>query len=108
MPLDEHSTCPLPLPPAKLRSNDATPPGCLFDLEADPAEHVDLAATLPDVFSALYRTFMSYNSTYHPPVANPPDEHAQFCAQVLANDGVAGPWRRPAGEDPLTGLVSGF
>lgn len=76
--------------------NDGSPPGCLFDIEADPAEYNDLASALPDVFASMWTEFMSYNVTYHPPVANPPDEHDAFCRQVLANQGVAGPWRGPA------------
>ena len=59
-----------------------TPSGCLFDLEADPAEHDDLAAALPETFDAMLRTFMSYNASYHPPVENPPYENVAFCAQV--------------------------
>ena len=97
-------------------SNAGTPPGCLFDLVADPTEHVDLAAALPDTFASLHEAFQAFNESYHPPVENPPLETKQFCAQVrsgvntyavspcclplspaavqvAANGGVAGPWK---------------
>lgn len=97
-------------------SNSETPPGCLFDLVADPTEHVDLAAALPDTFASLLEAFRAFNQSYHPPVENPPLESKQFCAQVrsgrdpkfcelssvpssptvvqvAANGGVAGPWK---------------
>lgn len=85
---------------------------------SDPSEHVDLASTLNETFAALLAEFYSYNTSYHPPVENPPFETARFCdqvcglyvffsrggvfnsaslVQVAANGGVVGPWR----PDPL-------
>ena len=78
----------------------ACPPSapCLFDLEADPTEHVDLSATLPDVLADMLTAFYSLNNTYHPPVNNPPEEKAAMCAAARAAAQPGGklfitPWR---------------
>lgn len=85
--------------------NDVPPGGCLFDVEADPGEHTDLASTMPDVFAQLMKAFHSYNSSYHPPNNNPAGDQAGLCAAAVANNYTAVPWRSepvPEGGGPAT------
>jgi arylsulfatase B len=65
----------------------ACPPSnpCLFDVKNDPTEHVDLSATNPELTAQMLNIFYQLNLTYHPPVENPPDDKAGFCAQAFAN-----------------------
>jgi len=68
-------------------------PGCLFDLVQDPTEHNDLASTNPTLFYKLYNEFLSYNTSYHPPVDNPPGDEAGLCKAAIASNGIVTPWR---------------
>jgi arylsulfatase B len=75
----------------------ACPPSapCLYDLEADPTEHVDLSASLPAVTAQMLSTFYSLNATYHPPVLGPAPEPGPMCAAVTKADGkmYIAPWK---------------
>jgi len=64
---------------------------CLFDVEADPAEHADVAAAHPDVVAALLERFEQLEAEYHPPVAPPPRDNDGFCEVVRAHDGWVAP-----------------
>jgi arylsulfatase B len=68
-------------------------PGCLFDLDADATEHHDIAAEQPEVFASLLALFHSFNSSYHPPVPNPPSDEAGLCAAAIASGGIVTPWK---------------
>ena len=78
----------------------ACPPSapCLFDVVADPTEHVDLSAALPNVTASMLAAFRQLDSTYHPPVNNPPEEKSAMCAAARAAAGPGEklfitPWR---------------
>jgi hypothetical protein len=73
--------------------NDVPPFACLFNLTADPTEHVDIAAERPDLLAEMMADFLAFNATYHPPHIVPPSELAALCAVALDNDNVAAPWR---------------
>jgi hypothetical protein len=73
--------------------NTVAPYACLFNLTADPTEHVDIAAARPDLLAAMMADFVALNATFHPPHIVPPDERAGLCAVALENDNVAAPWR---------------
>lgn len=76
-------------------SNAVAPYGCLYNLTADPTEHVDLSTSHPTLMASMLREFMALNATFHPPHIVPADEKAQLCAVALApeNNNVAAPWR---------------
>ena len=74
-------------------SNAVAPFGCLFNLTADPTEHVDLAASHPTLMASMLREFKALNATFHPPYIVPADEKAELCAVAAANNNVAAPWR---------------
>jgi len=80
--------------------NTTTPPDlspidcwdhCLFDMETDATEHVDVAADHPDVTAAMLKRFTQLESEYHPPVAPPAKAGEQFCATVREHDGWVAP-----------------
>ena len=73
--------------------NDSPAGGCLFNLRQDPGEHTDLAAAEPARFAAMLASFYALNSSYHPPVDNPPSDKEGLCAAALAADRIARPWR---------------
>jgi arylsulfatase B len=73
--------------------NDSPTGGCVFNISADPTEHVDLAPTRPDLLAPLLAAFRALNASYHPPVDNPPDDKAGLCAAALAAGGIVTPWR---------------
>jgi hypothetical protein len=73
--------------------NTVAPFACLFNLTADPTEHVDIAASHPDLLAAMMADFVALNATFHPPYIVPPSELASLCAVALDNDNVAAPWR---------------
>jgi arylsulfatase A-like enzyme len=74
-------------------SNNVPPFACLFNLTEDPTEHVDLAATRPDLLGQMMADFLALNKTFHPPWIVPADEKAMLCATAMENDNVAAPWR---------------
>jgi hypothetical protein len=76
----------------------ACPPSspCVFDLEEDPTEHVDLSTTLPAVTAKLTKAFKDLDATYHPPRVGPPPEPAAMCAgATIGPDGkyYITPWK---------------
>lgn len=77
---------------------------CVFDVVADPGEHVDLAASDPDLLRELWAKFNESNAEYHPDVYGPPVDYDGFCAGVNANGGWVSPWleKEPASQDALT------
>ena len=65
---------------------------CLFDVDADPGEHRDLALTLPGVVQKLWARFNESNKAHHPRVISPPSDKPGFCRAVLAHEGWVAPW----------------
>jgi hypothetical protein len=85
----------MPVPPMNQTAclNTVAPFACLFNLTADPTEHVDIAASHPGLLAAMMADFVALNATFHPPHIVPPSELASLCAVALDNDNVAAPWR---------------
>ena len=54
-------------------------PGCLFNVERDPTEHHDLAASEPQVLQRMQARFKELEKEYHPPVLPPPPLFDAFC-----------------------------
>ena len=73
---------------------------CLYDVRADPGEHEDLAARLPQVVAALLTRFRALEADIHPPITvdeHPPRNRTLFCAAAGANAHFLAPWRDDAG-----------
>ena len=85
----------MPVPPINQSAcvNTVAPFACLFNLTADPTEHVDMAAAHPELLASMMADFLALNATYHPPWIVPPSELPALCAVALENDNVAAPWR---------------
>jgi hypothetical protein len=67
-------------------------PGCLFDLDADPIEHVDLASKLPGVLTKMLARGKYWSETvYQSPGGSGADPAAT--AQAIKNGGFWGPWQ---------------
>ena len=86
--------------------------GCLFNLTADPSEHVDLSASSAHArkYAALVAKFKAYTPSYHPPMANPPADDAGCCAAAKANGNFLSPWTPAApspGRHPRVGNCTG-
>ena len=67
--------------------------GCLFDLDADPTEHVDLAAHKPTLVQHMRRLAAAYDETVY---QSPGSAKADPAARVAANSkygGFWGPWQ---------------
>ena len=62
----------------------------LFNITADPTEHVDLSTKLPDVVKNLQDRVQYYMKALVPPLKQPPDPKASEIAQ---EKGYWGPWR---------------
>jgi len=56
--------------------------GCLFDLSADPAEHVNVASEYPDVVRELRLSLEAHNATVFAPLR--PDALQKACAVALS------------------------
>ena len=67
-------------------------PYCLFDIEADPAEHVDLARSRPDLAAQLLGRVRQFDASPHPPLTKPHEERGTFCEAVRAHGGFVVPW----------------
>lgn len=91
----------MPAPPRNQTAcwNTVPPYGCLFNLTADPTEHVDIAADSPALLAEMMADFVALNASFHPPYEVPASELASLCAVALENDNVAAPWR----DAPLPG-----
>jgi hypothetical protein len=94
----------MPAPPLNQTAcwNTVPPYGCLFNLTADPTEHVDIAADSPALLAEMMADFVALNASFHPPYEVPASELASLCAVALENDNVAAPWR----DAPLPGDVN--
>ena len=65
--------------------------GCLFDLLADPTEHINLAAVKPELFRAMMHRLTEINATLFAPDRGTPDPAA--CVVALGTYGdFWGPW----------------
>jgi hypothetical protein len=69
------------------------PTACLFDLAADPTEHVDVGRSEPAALGMMLARFHALEATYHPPKANPPTDAAGLCSAIEQARGFMAPWR---------------
>lgn len=70
--------------------------GCLFDLDADPTEHVDLAQQKPTLLRHLRALAAKYDETvYQSPGSSKPDPAAKAAARSRYG-GFWGPWQDDA------------
>lgn len=68
---------------------------CLFYIEDDPTEHVDLASKMPDMVRQLWARFNLSNSDHHPRKISPTRDIPSFCKAVIRTGGwVATPWQK--------------
>eukprot|EP01065_Artemidia_motanka_P038521 TRINITY_DN47370_c0_g1_i1.p1 TRINITY_DN47370_c0_g1~~TRINITY_DN47370_c0_g1_i1.p1 ORF type:complete len:551 (+),score=139.19 TRINITY_DN47370_c0_g1_i1:50-1654(+) len=65
---------------------------CLFDVDADPTEHDDVAKQNPDVVSNMLERWHSLENEYHPPTSPDPRDKVDYCAGVRSWRGFLGPW----------------
>ena len=79
--------------PPGCSSGGACKLGCLYNLTADPTEHVDLALELPDLTRTMYSRLEAFSATLYDPYRGVEDPEA-VCAAVEANAGFFGPWLR--------------
>lgn len=71
-------------------SDNSTIKVALFNITADPTEHVDLSTKLPDVVKKLQDRVQYYMKGLVPPLKKPPDPRA---SEVAKQRGYWGPWR---------------
>ena len=71
--------------------------GCLFDVEHDPGEHVDLAAAYPDVVNQMVRTMEEMEKTVYLPDRG--SDTGQACAKSKEYGGYFGPFLSDADFD---------
>lgn len=72
---------------------------CLFDLDADPTEHVDIAQQRPDDVKQLTAQFRALADEYHPPPHGPPEETRQYCDAMHNNHDFVAPWKMQQGHE---------
>eukprot|EP00041_Stephanoeca_diplocostata_P023001 m.557996 g.557996 ORF g.557996 m.557996 type:complete len:626 (+) comp22195_c0_seq1:114-1991(+) len=66
--------------------------GCLFDVYADPGEHRDLAAELPEVVETMYRRMVAINASVYDPDRGSTDAQAACDVMIHKRHGFWGPW----------------
>ncbi len=66
---------------------------CIFNITADPSEHVDLKDVMPDVANQLNARFNEIVNEFHPDKYNPPAEDKDTCAAAAANGNFLVPWK---------------
>jgi arylsulfatase I/J len=76
---------------AKGQCSSAQP--CLFDLEADPTEHNDVAPSNPAVAANLTAWVKELESEYHTPLKDPPMDIVGYCDSIKKLGGWSAPWR---------------
>lgn len=73
------------------------PKPCLYELSADPTEHVDLSESgTPSDFrvrQAMLTRFKDLEHGYHPNKANPSSDDQGVCGAVARNGGFLRPWK---------------
>lgn len=65
---------------------------CLFDMIADPGEHVDIALANPELAKALWKRFNDSNHEPHPATLSPRQDGDGFCKAVRSHAGWVAPW----------------
>ena len=65
--------------------------GCVFDIEADPDEHHDLATEQPELAHKLLERLQTLDATLFDPPRGEPDTDGA-CTQAERNEGDWGPW----------------
>lgn len=73
---------------------------CIFNLTADPSEHIDLSAARPDVLATMLARFEAVEASYHPPSSNPPADDRGCCAAAAAAGNFLSPWTTSPGPSP--------
>jgi len=76
---------------------------CLFNISADPTEHVDLADSHPEVAGDMLQRFQALSSEYHPKGPDGSDRDG-YCCAAARNGGFMVPWKNtswPGPECPL-------
>eukprot|EP01084_Bolivina_argentea_P010244 19074_1 len=66
---------------------------CLFDIENDPTEHIDLSETLPNVTKQLLQEFHSFDNKYHAPKKAPGEDKQGYCEAAKQHNGFSLPWK---------------
>ena len=74
----------------------ATKKGCLFDIIADPTEHVDLAEQMPEVVDRMHARMVALQPTVYDPDRGPIDMDGA-CAALGRNRGFWTPWLNLSG-----------
>ena len=70
--------------------------GCLFDIIADPTEHVDLAEQMPEVVDRMHARMVALQPTVYDPDRGPIDMDGA-CAALGRNRGFWTPWLNLSG-----------
>ena len=66
---------------------------CLFNITADPGEHVDLHDSRPADVARLMTRFKEIEKLYHPEVVAPDALPTKWCDMIATFDGFVGtPW----------------
>jgi len=76
---------------------------CLFNISADPTEHVDLADSHPEVAADMLQRFQALSDEYHPKGPEGSDRDG-YCCAAARNGGFMVPWKNtswPGPECPL-------
>ena len=81
----------VPSPNQSITECDYNKP-CLFDIEKDPYEHVDLAAILPDITALLLNAWHAYDHVYHVPITAPKADGTEYFKRLASNGGVVAPY----------------
>jgi len=68
------------------------PQPCLFDLTADPTEHIDLHSEEKEIYQNLMTRFSAIEHSYHPGQLNPATDEAGLCKAVAKTRGYMAPW----------------
>lgn len=66
---------------------------CLYNLETDPTEKVNVAAQNPAKVKELQGWFKQLENEYHPPLFNPPNDVGGYCGSIAKHGGWLAPWR---------------
>lgn len=65
---------------------------CLYDLDADPTERVNIASTAPaGVLDTMVSLMGELDDTYHPPQPSPPNATG-YCTAIAESGGFMSPW----------------
>ena len=66
---------------------------CLYDVQNDKTEHVDVAQSQPEALATLLQRWQAISAEYHPP-PNPQTENDVYCSAIIKNRGFVAPWKQ--------------